>query len=491
MIIKNDDEIIDTYLTDASNFKGSARILMIPENIDEIHQALKYCRENQLPITISAGRTGLTGGSVPLSGAVISLEKLNKIIKIDIGNSSAVLEPGVVIADFQEELRNLGFFYPPNPTEQNSNIGGNISTNASGARTFKYGATRNFVKRLKILLADGDVIEIKRGEQFVKNGHLTYLTNSGKIIELQILDIKMPPIKHAAGYYLKEDMDAIDIFIGSEGTLGIFIEIEVEINKLPEKVLGGLIFFDNEDNMLEFVNVIREKSLKNNLLNTVENNHLSARLIEFFDEKSLLLLKSKFNDIPDNPVSGIWFEQEYCANYEDEVLTHWYNLINKYTSLGNDSWMALNDSDHKRLSEFRHELPLQVFELITKFNSIKFGTDTAVPSHHMKEYHYFLKNILETSGLTYFTWGHIGNTHYHANILSKTEEETVKAKELYKLIIDKALELGGTVSAEHGIGKLKKVYLIKMFGNEIVEYMKSIKLKFDEKSIINRNNLFD
>lgn len=487
MIIKSDYHSIQAYLTDASNFTGNAEIVYFPETIEELKEIIIDSYRQGITVTLSNARTGLTGSAVPLEGRLISFEKLNKIISINRESKTAILEPGVIIEELQNVLSENGFFYPPNPTEQNSSIGGNVATNASGAKTFKYGATRNFIKSLKILLIDGDEIEIKRGDVIEKGGKIKLKTKSNKEIIIPIKNIKMPNIKHAAGFFIREGMDAIDLFIGSEGTLGLFTQIELEVKEIPQAVMGGLIFFDNTDKMIDFVDFVRDKSL--NPKNT--NVDIQVRLLEFFDDKSLKLLKTKFREIPNNSVGAIWFEQEYYYPHEEGLMSLWYELIQKYTSFADLSWFALDKNSHKKLTEFRHELPLMVFELISKSNSLKIGTDTAVPKEHLKFYYNFMKEELNKTKLEYYIWGHIGNTHLHANLLSKGEEELIEAKKIYQVIIDKALELNGTVSAEHGIGKLKKKYLRQMFGDEIIEYKKQIKYLFDEFNLLNRHNLFD
>ncbi|MFC2131523.1 FAD-binding oxidoreductase [Bacteroidota bacterium] len=491
MIIKTENDFLESYLKDASNFYGRASVLYIPENTDELKQAITDCYAKGLPITISGARTGLTGSAVPLNGAVISTEKLNRIIKTDVENETAILEPGVIISDFQEELKSNGFFYAPNPTEQNSSIGGNVGTSASGARTFKYGTTRNFVKRLKLFLSNGEELNLLREENYEKDGSLTIQTSEGSSYKLPVRDINMPEVKHAAGYFVRRNMDAIDLFIGSEGTLGVVAEIEVGIVKTPEKVLGGLVFFDNSDNMLRFVDYVRNESIINNKYAYYDNSNIASRLIEYFDNKSLDLLREKFSEIPENCAGGIWFEQEYAGKDEDAILDKWYEIIKKFTEYSDNTWIAMNDSEHKKLSEFRHELPLQVYELISKYKSIKIGTDSAVPAKYLSEYYHFLKSQLDESGLLYFLWGHIGNTHFHANILSKNDSELFKAKEIYKNCIGRALELGGTVSAEHGIGKMKKEYLLQMYGEGVINYMKQVKNILDKDNILGKGNLFD
>ncbi len=486
MIVKDNQEEFQNYLFDASNFKGFSSKLYIPENIQELKNLIKICNTNKTPVNISAIRTGLTGAAVPLGELIISLEKFDKIINIDTNTKTVKLQPCVTVRTLQEEISRFNLFYAPNPTETNSSIGGNVATNASGAKSFKYGSTRNFIKSLKLILANGEETTIKRGEYIENSGYIYW----DKIDEpIPIKNIKMPTIKHAAGYYIKPGMDLIDLFIGSEGTLAIVEEIELSVINAPEKVLGGIIFFDDLNKLFDFVDSVRNQSKENFQKQSKDN--LEARLIEFFDDKSLNLLRQKYNTIPEKCVGAIWFEQEYSEDNEDEILFMWNDIIKKHTKYYNESWFAIDEKSHQKLTEFRHELPLMVFEIINKNNSFKIGTDTAVPDEFLRNYYNFLKNILHQSGLTYFTWGHIGNSHFHANIITSNQQEYKLAEKIYYEIIDKAILLNGTVSAEHGIGKLKKPFFRRLYNRTTINYMMKVKRIFDKNLILNPQNLFD
>src|SRR6476646_11850598 len=161
MITKTED--FENYLIDASNMRGGhAEKLFIPETVEEIQQIVREANDAGIPITVSGARTGTVGGAVPFGGYIISMERLNKIKSIGRKTQTAVVEPGVILRDLQTAVEAEGLFYPPDPTEWSCQVGGTIATNASGSRSFRYGATREFVRRLKIVLADGDVIELQR-----------------------------------------------------------------------------------------------------------------------------------------------------------------------------------------------------------------------------------------------------------------------------------------------------------------------------------------
>ena len=166
MIIKTEQDEIQNYLVDASNTKGFCEAVYIPENVSETGGIIKKANEKKHSITISGNGTGLTGARVPKGGIVISTEKLNKIIEINLEEKFALVEPGVLLSELQDAVNSKGLLYPPDPTERNCFIGGTVATNASGARTFKYGPTRNYVEELEIILPDGDFLFLKKGNNF-------------------------------------------------------------------------------------------------------------------------------------------------------------------------------------------------------------------------------------------------------------------------------------------------------------------------------------
>ncbi len=491
MIVKENREELETYLTDASNYAGDAEKLYIPENEEELINALKDCCNNRTPITLRGAGTGLTGASVPESGAIISMEKLNKIISIDTDNKIAKVQPGVIVADLQKELNQLGYFYPPNPTEKNSALGGNIAANASGSRTFKYGATRKFVQSMKIILANGDELLLDRNDPPVDSNKMMIESCNGNNYEITLPDIQMPKTKHVAGFYIKRGMQPMDLFIGSEGVLGIVTEAELRFIKAPEKVLGGIVFFDDEERLLDFVIDLREKSRQKFEVNSADIEDIAARLIEFFDSNALDLLREFYPQIPDNSVGAIWFEQEYAQRHEDILLEKWMRYISGYSNLAGSTWIAMESHEHERFAEFRHTLPLQVNEIFLKSGLTKLGTDTAVPDEKLKDFYYFIKKSLINKGLNHIIFSHIGNTHIHANIFSKNQEERRIAEALFHEILKKSLDYGGTISGEHGVGKIKKDLLRQMFGDRTIGEMKQIKQTLDPYYLLGQGTLFD
>jgi len=488
MIIKTEQDEIQNYLVDASNTKGFCEAVYIPQNVSEMAEIIKEANNKKHLVTISGNGTGLTGARVPKGGIVISTEKLNKITEISLAEQYALVEPGVLLSELQGAVKLKGLLYAPDPTELNCFIGGTVATNASGARTFKYGSTRNYVEELEIILPDGDFLYLKRGENFANDFCLTLKTSSGKDINLTLPDYEMPKTKNASGYFCKRKIDAIDLFIGSEGTLGVITKIKLKLLPLPLSELSCILFFESEDNALNFLIGARDESYKNRELKIL--NSMDATALEYLDENSLKFLIKDYPNIPLNAKAAVWFEQQYNDN-EDDLLELWINLFKDYNGKEEHAWFAMSEKDIENIIGFRHTISTSVNEYITRNNFRKLGTDVAVPDDKFINFYYTIKKEVENENLDYVVYGHFGNSHIHLNMLPKTEEEFAIGKELYKSICIHAISLGGTFSAEHGVGKNKTEYLVEMYGQENVNKMRKLKKILDPNYIFGVGNIFN
>ena len=505
MQVKTKKEEIQDYLTDASNLQGGrAEKLFAPESKEEVSEILKDANEEGIQITVSGARTGTVGGAVPFGGYIVSLEKFTKlaISKTDTGGT-AVVGAGVLLTDLQKAVDAEKLFYPPDPTEWSCQMGGTVATNASGARSFKYGSTRNFVTRLEVVTADGEILNLKRGEVFSGNGVVELKTQSGKIIRAKLPSYEQPDTrKNTSGYFSGESVDAIDLFIGSEGTLGIVTEIEVRLLDKPEGSLSGIVFVEDESDLLRLVTEIRNESFaarariggRDTPRTAIEDagaTRIDATVLEYFDGNALEFIREKFPETPEKMAGAIFFEQETTESNEDELFGKWNSLLERHNADLELSWFAVNEQDSEKMRRFRHALPIAVNEKIVKYRQKKVGTDMAVPDDKFESFLRFYKTKLDESGLDYVIFGHIGDNHLHANMIPKDEAEAIKARHLYGRFIAQAIMLGGTVSAEHGIGKLKSKYLYVMYGERYINEMVELKKAFDRKSILGTGNMFD
>jgi D-lactate dehydrogenase (cytochrome) len=492
MQVKTELDQLTNYLTDASNMSGGyAEKLFIPESAEEIAEILREANEKKIPVTISGARTGTVGGAIPFGGYVVSLERLNKIAKIDKDTKTVIAGAGVILRDLQKAVEAEGLFYPPDPTEWSCQVGGTVATNASGSRSFKYGATRNYVNALKVVLASGDILNIRRGETVAdENGVLELRTEQGNVVTAKRPTYKRPHVrKNVSGYFNHKPLDAVDLFIGSEGTLGVIAETELSLLPMPEGFFSGIVFFENESDLLAFVTDARELSFANR--RSQIGNSFDASLLEYFDKNALDFIRERFPEVPGNMQGAIFFEQETTAETEDILFEQWNELLEKHNADVDRSWFTTTDQDREKMREFRHALPVTVNERIARYDRKKVGTDMAVPDEKFAGFLRFYKQILDASGLDYVIFGHIGDCHLHANLLPKDETEAEKARHIYGRCVAQAIMLGGTVSAEHGIGKLKRKYLDAMMGERYLNEMAELKRAFDANGILGRGNMFD
>lgn len=499
---KTNLEEFENYLTDASNLQGGhAAKLFIPETAEEIAEILKLANAEKIPVTVSGARTGIVGGAVPFGGYLISLEKFDQIKEISRTETGgkAVVGAGVVLSDFQKAVESKKLFYPSDPTEWSCQLGGTVATNASGSRSFKYGATRKYVKRLEIVLPTGEIINLNRGDHFAAPGEILELpiSDNAKTLKIKLPTYDLPDTrKNTSGYYNVQKTDAIDLFIGSEGTLGVVTEIEFSLLVKPQGFLSGIVFFKNETDLLNFVSEARENSFAARKASTQNSkseiqNQIDATLLEYFDDEALKFISEKFPDVPENMAGAIFFEQETNEENEDELFEKWNELLEKHHAEIENSWFTTTDGDREKMRDFRHQLPVSVNEWIVRHGQRKISTDIAVPDENFASMLKFYKHSLKNSGLHYVIFGHIGDNHLHVNILPKTDEESARAKMLYGRFVAQGIMLGGTISAEHGIGKIKSKYLYVQYGERYLNEMAELKKAFDPNGILGRGNIFD
>jgi len=450
-------DINPNYLEDASGYRGHAERAIIPPDESGVIAAVREASAAGVPVTIAGAGTGVTGARVPQGGWVLSLEKLTRL-EIHLGY--AIAGAGVILRDLHSAAQASRQFYPPDPTEISASIGGIIATNASGSRSFKYGATRRWIERLRVILTDGTLMDIGRGDA----------------IDFDPGTIPLPRVtKNTAGYLLRPGMDWIDLFTGSEGTLGVVTEARLRLLRAPAAVLGGVIFFPNDDLALDAVGNWRSST--------------SARMLEYFDEPSLALLRGRFPEIPAAARAAILFEQELSAVGDPKEVEAWIARIDASEALG-ESWLAQSPGERERFRQFRHALPESVNDTVRRNGTLKMGTDHAVPIDRNREMlAYYRSHLQKEFPGRYVIFGHIGDAHLHVNILP-LREDAERATALLGEFAQHAVSLGGTVSAEHGLGKRKAHLLALQYSSEQLETMHAVKRRLDPKNILGRGTLF-
>jgi FAD/FMN-containing dehydrogenase len=448
-------EIDPGYLEDASGFRGHAERLCVPNSEEEVSEILRLADAAKTPVTIAGAGTGVAGGRVARGGWILSVEKLRDL---HIHPGFAVCGAGVTLANLHEAARASGQFYPPDPTETLAFIGGNIACNASGSRSFRYGDTRRRVRRLRVVHANGRIAEYRRGEK----------------IDFEAPALPRPATtKFSAGYRLEPGMDWVDLFVGSEGTLGVITEAELELIPARGELLTGVVFFGDDDVALKAAEAWRG----------VE----ALEMLEYLDGNSLALLRPAYPDIPPRAGAALLIEQQAA---EDEV-ERWIDRLEQADADVDGSWFAFNNQDRERFRRFRHALPETVNDIVRRGGFVKVGSDLAVPIARNAEMLAFYRKRLDRDFPgQYVIFGHIGDAHVHVNILPRSGEEFERAKALMLDFAREAVRLGGTVGAEHGLGKRKANLLPIQYTPEQIDALRAVKRRLDPNWILSPGNLF-
>ncbi|MCC6548724.1 MAG: FAD-binding oxidoreductase [Ignavibacteriaceae bacterium] len=476
-VLRNSDEFPD-YLKDASNFRGKCDLLLLPVHEEEIEGAMKLASGEGMPLTISGNGTGLTGARVPEGGAVLNLGLIPKKMEFNEELGIVTLSAGLPLQTLLQAAEEKGFYFPPDPTEKLCACGGIVATNASGAKSFSYGAVRSFVESLDLVLTDGTAFSLRRGE-FIARGNRFDMLPFNQKRALDFTPLHMPAVKNASGYYLKEGMDLIDLFIGSEGTLALTKNITFRLLPKPAGVLSCLAHFSEEEGALDFIDQARFLT-----------GEKKPRALEYFDQGALRLLKSDFPFSDDLAGAAVWFEFETGQEPPDLLIEIILSMFSDCGGKG-EIIMAASPGERKALEQMRHSAAYKVNEYIASRGVRKLGTDTAVPAERFREYYIESRNLVRSAGLEYVIYGHFGNSHIHLNMLPENQTHFEAGKEIYSELCQNAVRAGGTVSAEHGIGKIKKDYLKMMYGEGGIRAMREVKKAFDPDFRLGRGNIFD
>lgn len=521
----NNNEFQD-YLRDESRSVGAASSISFPRSLTEVKAIVASVSQQNLPLTVQGARTGLAAGAVPYGGHIMNLSRLNNItgLRHDPVSDAFFLavEPGVLLTDMRQALANLSFttnawsisstqtlallrqqgshFFPPDPTEASASIGGMIACNASGALTYFYGPTRNYVESLRIVLMNGHTLSLRRGEHRVIAGRFSVETDEGQTISGVLPEHTMPAVKNVSGYYLQPDMDLVDLFIGSEGTLGIIVAAEIRLLPTPKAIWGVTAFLPSEEAALLLVRAARGEKMPG-----VSGPHLPRPVaIEYFNCKALDLLRAQkehnaafkqLQALQPNYHTAIYLE--WHGSSDEELSQVALRLGELIAACGGDeaaTWVATTPYDLEQLKFFRHATPESVNMLIDQRRQVepkltKLGTDMAVPDHELTNIVNIYNQRLSDLDLESVMFGHIGDNHIHVNILPRDLNDYQKGKELYLEWARTVVGMGGTVSAEHGIGKLKTAFLAEMYGEAGLERFRAVKQVFDPSGRLNPGNL--
>ncbi len=439
--IVGDDNIYDdkahmlAYSYDATRTRYEPDAVIFPRHEQDVSDILKYCNEHQIIITPRGAGSGFTGGALPANGGIIlAMEKhMNKILEIDTQNMVAVVQPGVINMDLQKHVEELGLFYPPDPaSEEYSTLGGNVSENAGGMRAAKYGITKDYVMALRAVRTNGDIIQ------------------AGK-----------RTIKDVAGY------NTAGILIASEGTLAVLTELTLKLIPKPKYKKTYMGIFPSVDNAMNAV----FKSLASGA-NPVAMEFLDKLVIEALIEKLGVNLPKEAGGVLVGDVDG---------NVPEEVAFQLETLEKSFKENGATEFrVAKDDAEAKELWYARRNAS----QSITIFGNKKLNEDISVPRSMLPEALEKIYAIGEKYGFKVPCFGHAGDGNIHVNVMidiSQIDEGHKCIEEIFQLVVD----MGGTLSGEHGIGTSKAPFMNIAFTPQEIQLFKDIKRAFDPNNILN------
>jgi len=434
--ITDDAEDLYLYSYDATFKNSLPEIVVFGESTQQISQVLSLASKYKVPVTCRGAGTNLSGGSVPLRGGIsLVLTQMNKIIGLDVNNKLAVVGPGVVTKELADFASKKGLFYPPDPASSAwCTIGGNVSECAGGPMCFKYGVTRDYIEFLEVVLSDGSVVRV---------------------------DVFQNP-------------DLIDLFTGSEGTLGVFTRIGLRLIKKPDTRNLFLISFKE----LEDAAVC---------INDIVSQGIVPKTFEIMDRSAIDLVKEYiFFDISCDTNALLILEVDGIREEIESVV----NTIAKFlNSKGFNFILAKDNYEMDKIWTLRRAIS----PACGKIAPTKISEDATVPRSKISDMIKGIKSIAKKYSLKIIIFGHAGDGNLHPNILTdkRNEDEMARVKEAIREIFELAINLGGTLSGEHGIGYMKAPYLCLEFDEGAIELGKAIKATFDPNSLLNPDKIFD
>jgi D-lactate dehydrogenase (cytochrome) len=512
-------EGFDDYLRDESRLQGYAGGVVIPRAHAHVCQIMRIASNLKVPITVVSGKTSLTGAPVPLGGAVLDMKLLNSVNP----NDPSRVGPGIILADYKKFLSELGFFFPPDPTSQDScTLGGAAACNASGALSFLYGPTRNSIVGLKVVLASGTLLQITRNQVRSSGGVFTVPRELLSPTPEKDLVLPAPNLPHtdwkicknSAGLFSEPEMDLVDMFLGSEGILGIIVELVTRLLPKRNPFFSMMLFIPDRDTA---VSIVRSLVWLRDCAEACNSSHAASPSVPFFHEPGGLPLFLKkyagliapscaewlhnstaafLSEVSSRQLhasyGALYVEQDYPEGESyTEKASLWAELIEETASLTVSrkeiaSELAADSGRIRQMKRDRLRVPEALNEAILP-GMTRIGLDFSLPMDMLHELLRLYDSYLPPD-ISYI-YGHIGNAHLHANILPRHQSEVNLAKEAYTKIAREFCRLGGSLSGEHGIGKLKHNDLKMMMGTSGLEEIRRIKTAFDPDHILNRQTM--
>lgn len=437
-------EDCQAYSADAFLIKEQTKpadVVVLAETVEDVQNIVKLANKYKIPVICRGAGTNVVGACriVQNAGIILDFSKMNKILRINKENMTATVQPGVVVGDLQKEVEKLGLFYPPDPSNLDiSTIGGSIAMNSGGAKSFKYGTTKDYVLDMKVVMSDGRIL--RTGSQTIKN---------------------------STGYNLNS------LFVGSEGTLGIVVEAVLRLIVKPESKRVIMAYFDSVKDAVMAVNAVIEQHVYPTTIDFMDNN--AIRTVEKFYPAGLLTDKEAMLLIE---IDGF----KNSMDYQEKLVR---NVLEKFVS---HIEVSHNDDEYEKIWSARRTSMKACAQIKPDVTT----DDLIVPRENLEKLVLGIRDICDKYGLVVCMIGHIGDGSVHPQIpidfQNETEYKNYKAAKVE--MYDLTASLGGILSGEHGIGMEKRPYINKVVDYTGIEYMKNIKQLFDPNNILNPHKIF-
>jgi len=486
-----DMSIVNGFVADSSNLPGEASAVARPSSERECAAIMRACYSATIPVTVSAGRSNLTGSATPHGGVVINTAKLlTPEISVDETNMTVVSPVGIILEDLRNEVtKQTGdrLVFSINPTSRaDAAIGGALACNASGFSPGESGAFRNWVTTLDFIFPNGKKLVAARGQYVSEDGKFV-IVDDGQETEFPVPTYGRPDMKNASGPYSDPSgkSDFIDLVIGSEGIFGLATACELKVEKRPSEYLDIFLSLPGESNAIACYEYIRDN---------LEGGEETLTALEYFGVNCRKYMKHDEVLFNGDDQVAIYIQVPLYEKTLDDAAGEWYEFLVEMPescAINDDGIMLLTSTRERDMFfESRHSMPANAVEVVQHRGTFTIMTDAIVPPAKFTEYLDYVHSTINAEGLDYLAFGHLGDCHLHFTILPEKENQD-RAREIYDGIIDKASALGGVYSAEHGTGKRKRADFYKCYGDEGVNQVKRSKAAVDPHFLMNRDNVIE
>ncbi len=447
-----DEAVRESYARDASGLHLVPDAVARPADVQEVVETVRSAAGSRTPITAAGAQTSTTAASICSRGILLSTRAMSRVLDLDERHGTVRVEPGVLLGDLQRSLASHGLFFAPDPTSQEEcTVGGAIACNASGPRTLRYGSTRAHVRALTVVLADGEILEVRRSS-----------------LE-----------KNTAGFAPVQDL--VDWFIGSEGTLGVIVAAELGLLSRPAREIGLAIPFADEAHALAFAVAARESA------------RMRPRCLEYFDAESFAIARSSAEEPAWGAGAGAMVYAEETSDGEEAPLDEWLALSERFGARDSDVRVFEGDAAIREARRLRHAVPATMHERVAPYlgaGGRRVSTDWAVPWRRAAEAVALARRYADEARIPQgIVYGHLGNGHPHQNFVARSQDEVRAIEAVVERTLRDVISMGGTVAAEHGIGKLKSRWLPLQLSPHQIGLMRAIKAELDPFGLLAPGNI--